>query len=107
MLYRFRSRATADLVMLEPQGRRLLTVLGKDPDKPGVLLVADMPAAIQALQADAEADTRVWADRVAEAVARGEAPPPLPPVMWRTRVVPFVDTLGHCLRENTDLVWGV
>lgn len=107
MLYRFKSRATPDLVMLEPQGRRLLTVLGKDPEKPGVLVVADMPAAARVLQADAEANTAAWARRVAEAEARGDPPPPLPQVMWCTRVLPFLEALGHCQREKADLVWGV
>lgn len=107
MLYRFKSRATADVVMLEPQGRRLLAVLGKDPDRPGVLLVADMPAAVATLQADADADTAAWALQVTEAEARGEPPPPVPQVMWRARLVPFLEALGRCQRENADLVWGV
>jgi Domain of unknown function (DUF1840) len=107
VLYRFKSRAIADVVMLEPQGRRLLAVLGKDPDRPGVLLVADMPTAVAALQADGDADTTAWAQRVADAEARGESPPPLPQVMWSARLVPFLEALGRCQRENADLVWGV
>ncbi|MDW8337472.1 MAG: DUF1840 family protein, partial [Tepidimonas sp.] len=35
MLYRFKSKATGDVVMLEPNGRRVLEILGKDPDAPG------------------------------------------------------------------------
>ena len=42
MLYRFKSRATADLVMLEASGRRVLEILGKDPASPGILLTAHM-----------------------------------------------------------------
>ena len=30
MLYKFKSRATADLILLEPQARRLLHIIGKD-----------------------------------------------------------------------------
>lgn len=107
MLYRFKSRATADLLMLEPHGRRLLTVLGKDPDGPGVLTVAQMPAAVQTLRADVEADNRYWQDVRAQAEADGEVPPPLPQVMWHTRVTPFLETLGLCQAEGADLVWGV
>lgn len=29
MLYKFKSRATADLIMLEPQGRQIVTIIGK------------------------------------------------------------------------------
>ena len=31
MLYKFKSRSTADLILLEPQGRRLLQIVGKEP----------------------------------------------------------------------------
>lgn len=31
MLYKFKSRATADLIMLEPQGRQIVTIIGMTP----------------------------------------------------------------------------
>lgn len=31
MLYRFKSRATADLILLLPHARRLLEIIGKEP----------------------------------------------------------------------------
>ena len=36
MLYKFKSRATADLIMLEPQWRQIVTIIGKTPGAPGV-----------------------------------------------------------------------
>ena len=30
MIYKFKSQADGDLIMLEPQGRRVLEILGKD-----------------------------------------------------------------------------
>ena len=38
-LYRFKSRETGDLVMLQPTGKRILDILGKDPDAPGIEFV--------------------------------------------------------------------
>jgi hypothetical protein len=35
MLYKFKSRSTGDLIMLEVNGRQVLEILGKDPDAPG------------------------------------------------------------------------
>jgi hypothetical protein len=32
MLYKFKSRSTGDLIMLEVNGRQVLEILGKDPD---------------------------------------------------------------------------
>ena len=56
MLFKFKSRATADLVMLEATGRRVLEILGKDPAAPGILLADQMPAAVAALQEAVRAD---------------------------------------------------
>ena len=51
MLYKFKSKAAGDLIMLEPNGRRVLEIVGKDPGPKGIILPEQMPAAIQALEA--------------------------------------------------------
>ena len=33
MLYKFKSKAAGDLIMLEPNGRRVLEIIGKDPGR--------------------------------------------------------------------------
>ena len=50
MLYKFKSKATGDLIMLEPNGRQVLRLIGKEPTAQGIIEVQDMPSAIQALQ---------------------------------------------------------
>lgn len=108
MLYRFKSRATADLVMLEASGRRLLELLGKNPDAPGVITVAQMPDAVAALSAAVVADEAERARLAQEAQARDEPPPePADKVTLRMRVAPFIEMLHHCMREKSDVVWGV
>ena len=108
MLYRFKSRATADVVMLEASGRRLLEILGKDADAPGVITVAQMPAAVAALQAAVAADDAERARQAQEAEARDEVlPEPAERVTLRMRAAPFIDMLQHCMREESDVVWGV
>ncbi|MCX7692269.1 DUF1840 domain-containing protein [Tepidimonas taiwanensis] len=109
MLYRFKSKACGDVVMLEPTGRRVLEILGKDPDGPGIILPEQMPTAIEALQAAVAAEEAEAERQRQEAQARGEAPP-VPceeRVPLRTRVAPFIDMLRHSLREQTEVVWGV
>ncbi len=107
MLYRFKCKATADVVMLEPNGKQLLEILGKDPKAPGVLLVDRMPGAVQALR-DAVFEDECEFERLKqEALARGEDPPPADRVSLRTRVTPFLDMLQHCMRERCEVVWGV
>ena len=51
MAFRFKSRSTGDVVMLEHNAKQLLQILGKEPTGPGILLVEQMPAAIEAIKA--------------------------------------------------------
>jgi hypothetical protein len=50
MLFKFKSKAAGDLIMLEPNGRRVLQIIGKDPGPKGIILPQEMPAAIRALE---------------------------------------------------------
>ncbi|HEX5806601.1 MAG TPA: DUF1840 domain-containing protein [Macromonas sp.] len=107
MLYRFKCKAAADVVMLEPNGKRLLEILGKDPAPPGILLNEHIPQAIQALR-DAIFEDECEFERLKqEALAKGEDLPDPERVTLRTRVTPFIEMLNHCLREKCEVVWGV
>ena len=107
MLYRFKSKATGDVVMLEANGKQVLEILGKDPSGPGILLCSQMPAAIDALQAAVLQEEAELALRRQEAEAAGEPLPETDRISLRTRVTPFIEMLRHCLREPCDVVWGV
>lgn len=106
-LYRFKSRETGDLVMLQPHGRRILEVLGKDHDGPGIIQPAEMAAAVQALRAAAEAEEAEQQRLKDEAQARGEVPPEFDQVNLRLRSVPFIEMLQRCEKAQVDMVWGV
>lgn len=106
-LYRFKSRETADLVMLEPHGKRILAIIGKDPDAAGVIRPQQMPAAEQALReavAGEEADHQRQRE---EAQAKGEPVPQFDPVSLRLRSTPFIEMLQRCEKAGVDVVWGV
>ena len=107
MRYRFKSQATAELVMLAHDGKRLLELWGKDPQAAGILLVADMAAAAAALIAEAEREEAAIEQAKADALAAGEPVPDVPPVSWRARVQPMIKTLGYCQAEDTPLHWEV
>ena len=50
MPYKFKSRSTADLLMLEATGRQILKIIGKDPDAPhGIITVEQIPGVIAKL----------------------------------------------------------
>ena len=107
MLYRFKSRAAGDVVMLEANGKQVLEILGKDPSGPGILLCSQMPAAVEALQAAVAQEDAELARLRQEAESAGEPLPESDRIHLRTRIVPFMDMLRHCMREECEVVWGV
>lgn len=109
MLYKFKSRATADLILLEPHGRRLLQAMGKEPAPQGIVTVAQIPAVIAALEAAVAMDERsraeaAQADEVDEAQPRDSEQDM---VTLRQRAAPFLDMLRRSAADGQDVVWGV
>lgn len=108
MLYKFKSRAAADLIMLEPNGRRVLQIIGKPVDeKQGILQPQDMAAALVALEAAIQQEEARLKSAREEAVARGEEPPKAEDVSLRQRATPFIEMLRRCQKADTEIVWGV
>ncbi|HEY0825817.1 MAG TPA: DUF1840 domain-containing protein [Ramlibacter sp.] len=107
MLYKFKSKAAGDLIMLEPNGRRVLEIIGKDAGPKGIILPEEMPGAMKALEtaiAREEAEHKAMID---EAKARGEVPPKFDAISLRQRAVPFLDMLRRCSTAGKEIVWGV
>ncbi len=104
MIYKFKSKAAGDVIMLAPQGDQMLRIVGKAPTAQGIFEVADMPAAIAAIeqavaaeeasgpQGDAAADRKsASADRIG----------------LKQRAWPLVEMLKRCHAEGAVIVWGV
>ena len=115
MLFKFKSKACADLIMLEADARRILrAMIGHDPDK-GIIAAADLPQAIRQLEAAVahdEALRRARDEQAAQARAEeiSSADDPqeaLPAIRLAQRAVPMQQMLRRCLSEEADLVWGV
>ena len=108
MLYKFKSKAAADLIMLQPNGRRLLEIIGKSgtPSK-GILLPEQMPAAIAALEAAIAREEAAMKAAQTEAAERGEELPRPDAVSLRQRALPFIEMLRRCQQAGKEIVWGV
>lgn len=107
MLYRFKSKAGGDVVMLQPNGKQLLEILGKDPAGPGIILPEQMPGALQTLR-DAVFEEEAELQReIQEALARDDDTPDPDRITLRVRVTPFIELLQYSMRENTPVIWGV
>lgn len=104
MLYKFKSRATADLIMLEPQGRQIVSIVGKTPGTSGIVTVAQIPAAIAALEAAVAADEAQ--PPVDDAQDEATADDRKDSVRLRQRAAPFIEMLKRSAAEGVDVVWG-
>lgn len=117
MLYKFKSKATGDLIMLEPQGKHILKLIGKEAGAKGIILPSEMMAAIDALKAAVEREeltikaAKDAAQQAAQADGHAEAPvrtaDSARTISLRQRVVPFVDMLRRAHAEDKEVVWGV
>ena len=107
MLYKFKSKAAGDLIMLEPNGRRVLEIVGKDPAPKGIILPEDMPGAITALEAAIAREEAEHKALIEEAKAKGQVPPKFDAISLRQRAVPFLDMLRRCSQAGKEIVWGV
>lgn len=121
MLYKFKSRSTADLILLEPHGRRLLQIIGKEPGPSGIVTLAQIAPAVAALEAavldeerriaaaqaqakaaQAQADGDEDSDASEDAASKGDSDA----VSLRQRAAPFIEMLRRSAEGGHDVVWG-
>lgn len=125
MLYKFKSKASGDVIMFETHAKALLEIMGKDPSAKGILLVADMPKALEALEvalkkhgheANHEAEHEAGHEVSHE---KGHASPAKHrskeqeheqeslAVSLGQRAAPMRQMIKQCILEGHPIVWGV
>ena len=104
-MYRFKSKADGDLIMMAPVGDQLLRIIGRDPAPKGIIEVAALPQAIAALeQAIAAAElARVDARKADDDDEEGGANA----IGLQQRAWPLLEMMRRSLAERADIVWGV
>ena len=105
MIYKFKSKAAGDVIMMGPLGDQLLKLIGKTPGAQGIIEVADMPAAVAALERAVVASEA--ARQQCEKAAAGRAGEPSDTVSLRQRAWPMVEMLKRSHAENAAITWGV
>lgn len=107
MIYKFKSKASGDILMMGPTGDALLRALGREPAAQGIIEPADMAAAIVAIEQAVAADEAARADAEREAAEAGTRLPPRDGVALRQRLWPMIDLLRRAAAADTPVVWGV
>ena len=115
MLFKFKSKACADLIMLEADGRRILkAMVGDDPVK-GIVVAANLPQALARLESAVAQDEALRKLRAEKTAARqagqerteDEEEAALPAIRLAQRATPMLQMIRRCMAEQADLVWGV
>jgi hypothetical protein len=107
MLYRFKSKAGADVIMMADSADAVLRLMGREPARQGILEVAALSGLIQALEAGVAADDAQFQRGVDEAKAAGQAAPRRQGVSLRQRAWPLHELMQRSAKEGVDVVWGV
>lgn len=106
MLIVFKSKAFAEVVMVEKNGKELLAILGKSPDDSrGVVSVEQLPDAIKTLKTLID-DRRALRQESAKMAAdhRGDE---VEQIDISQRSLPLLELLEHSLHEKLPVTWGV
>ena len=109
-IYKFKSRITGDLIMLEPNGKQVLRIIGKgdeDTLAKGILLPEHMPQAIAQLESAIAHDEAAREQRTKEALDKGETPVHTETVSLKLRATPMIAMIQRCLKAKEEIVWGV
>jgi hypothetical protein len=109
MLYKFKSKVASDVIMLESNGRQILALWGRTGEeslRKGILLAADMPVAISALEEAIAKEEAQRAQAALEAQEKGEDTTPTG-VSLRQRATPLLDMARRSMAAGKDITWGV
>jgi Domain of unknown function (DUF1840) len=100
MLYKFKSTAAGDVIMLGPNGDQVMRLVGREPAAKGIFEVAHMPQLISTLEQAVAADDAARKPDDDEAPAKGDG------VSLRQRVWPLVEMLRRCHAAREVITWG-
>jgi len=111
MLYKFKSKATGDVIMLQPNGQRVLEIIGKhsaaEPSLKGILLPEQMTEALSALAAAIEHEEVQRKEAIQQAKADNLPAPHFEAISLRQRALPFMDMVRECMKAEEAILWGI
>lgn len=104
MLYKFRSKASGDVIMLQATGDTLLRLVGREPSAQGIFEPEQMPALIAALESAIRQAEAPGADAGTAPEAESD---PARAVGLRQRLWPMIEMLRRAQAASEPVVWGV
>jgi hypothetical protein len=107
MIYKFKSKAAGDVIMMGPAGDEVLRLIGKAPSSQGIIESGAMSAAAAAIESAVATDEAARTQAEKDAAADGRKLPPRDGVTLRQRAWPLLEMMKRSMAEGADIVWGV
>ncbi len=111
MLYKFKSKNAADVIMLQTHAQHVLQIIGKhsaaQAQPKGILLPEQMPQALQALQAAIDYEDAARQAALDQARADHLPMPHSAEVSLRQRAHPLMEMMRRCHSAADPIIWGV
>ncbi|MBK6869096.1 MAG: DUF1840 domain-containing protein [Burkholderiales bacterium] len=110
MLFKFKSQAAADVIMLQQTAEELLKIIGKPASATGIVTVAQVPGAVAALRQEIERREALGQGQAAATEAEQVVAADFlsaEPISLRQRATPFIELLEISAAAGKDVVWGV
>ena len=104
MLYKFKSKAAGDVIMLGPNGDQVMRLVGREPAPQGIFEADAMPGLIATLQAAVTADEAVRNGEGAD--PKAAAGPSSDRISLRQRVWPLVEMMRRAHDAREAITWG-
>jgi Domain of unknown function (DUF1840) len=106
MLYKFKSDAGGDVIMLEETGRQILVWMDKSSDAKGILLPDQMQGAKEAIEAGLARE-----EQIQKELAQAQEDAPVSKagerVSLRARAWPLVTLIEKSQKAKVPITWGV
>ena len=107
MIYKFKSKAAGDVIMMGPTGDAVLRAAGREPAPQGIFEPAALAAARAAIEQAVADDDAARAEAEAKAKAEGVKPPKADGIGLRQRAWPLVEMMKRAEAAGAPIVWGV
>lgn len=109
MLITFKSQASGDVIMFGDAAKKLLAIIGKNPDETqGIVTVEQLPEAVQRLQTAIETDKaaqKADAPKTGEEDEQADQTGMNAPVGLAQRAWPLLDALEYAARDGVPVIW--
>ncbi len=110
MIYEFKCRATGSVVMTQVVAEGLLEIISISPGTKGIITVAKMPMAIEALESAValeKGQIKAQANPESTTAKDSAGQDPARAVTLAQRAFPFVEMIRAAHAAQKDITWGV